>query len=300
MYVGGMSTRDVEALWAETYGQSVLSRRGVSALSEQLSSDCDRWRSRDLSALTVVSLCLDALYLPVRQGTDEKAGVLAAYGIVEDGRTVRLHVALGSRESYEAWLSVLHDMTARGLKEPVLVISDGRPGLRKAVREGFPCARKQRCPVHKMRNILTKLPRSVQAEMKRLIEQVFGAASSQQGLKRGRALIARCQSRFPAAMECLEKDLEEGLTYLKLPKEPHVRIRTTNLLERPFGEGRRRTTVIPPFPPGRAGLKLVYATLLTASKTWRGVRMTSQILREIDRVRAELGARENRHGALAA
>jgi transposase-like protein len=213
---------------------------------------------------------------------------------------VLLHVALGSRESYDAWLSFLHDMTARGLKEPVLVISDGNPGLRKAGREVFPSALKQCCQVHKMRNLLAKLPRLVQAEMKRPLQQVFWADSYQKGLKLGRALIARFRSRFPAALECLEKDLEEGLTYLKLPKEHQVRIRTTNLLERPFGEGRRRTKVITRFPTEKACLKLVYATLLTASKTWRGVRMTSKILREIDRVRAELGVRENRHGALAA
>ncbi|MEW6300714.1 MAG: transposase [Thermodesulfobacteriota bacterium] len=151
-----------------------------------------------------------------------------------------------------------------------------------------------------MRNILAKLPRALQAELKKLLQQGFWADTSPQGLQRGRALIARFGPRFPAARGCLEKDLEEGLTSLKSPKEPPARIRTTNLLERPLGEGRRRTTVIPRFPPERAGLKLAYATLLTASKTWRGVRMTPQLLREIDPVRAELGMRDNPHGALAA
>ena len=73
----------------------------------------------------------------MRQGTDEKEGVMCAYGILENGKKVLLHLALGSRENYEAWLSFLHDMKARGLKEPLLVVSDKHKALRRAVREAF-------------------------------------------------------------------------------------------------------------------------------------------------------------------
>jgi transposase-like protein len=196
----------------------------------------------------VVYLFLDAIYLAVRQGTDEQEGVLCAYGILESGQKVLLHLALGSRESYDAWLSFLHDLTARGLEAPWLVISDGQPGLRKALREVFPRAFHQRCQVHKMRNILAKLPQAARALLKPLIQQVFRAATYEQGLARGRALIARWRARYPAAMAYLEQDLEACLVYLKCPREHHKSIRTTNLLERTFGEGRRRTTVSPRFP----------------------------------------------------
>jgi transposase-like protein len=88
-------------------------------------------------------------------------------------------------------------------------------------------------------------------------------------------------------MACLEQDLEACLVYLKFPKDHHKSIRTTNLLERTFGEGRRRTKVIPRFPTETACLKLVFATLLTAAQRWRGVRMTPRILRELDALRQE-------------
>ena len=90
-------------------------------------------------------------------------------------------------------------------------------------------------------------------------------------------------------MECLEKDLEECLTYLLFPVEHRRRIRTTNLLERTFGESRRRTKVIPRFPGERACLTLIFATLITAAARWRGVQMTPQILRALDALRAEAG-----------
>jgi len=94
-------------------------------------------------------------------------------------------------------------------------------------------AYRQRCQVHKMRASLSKLPRLMQTSMKRLVQQVFLAPSDEVALKRGRALIARFRDRYPAAMECLERDLEEGLTSLRFPAAHHRRIRTTNRLEPP-------------------------------------------------------------------
>ena len=102
--------------------------------------------------------------------------------------------------------------------------------------------------MHKLRHVLAKLPRLMQAKMKGLVQQVFLAPSYTVALKRGRDLIAKFKERYPAAMECLERDLEECATYLRFPEAHHRRIRTTNRLERLNGEGRRRTKVIPRFP----------------------------------------------------
>ncbi len=147
------------------------------------------------------------------------------------------------------------------------------------MRQVFPGGRRQRCQVHKLRNILAKLPRLAATTLKPLIQQVFLAPDHRKGLRRGRALIARFRERYPSAMECLEKDLEECLTYLLFPVEHGKRIRTTNLLERTFGESRRRTKVIPRFPGERSCLALVFAVLMTASAKWRSIRMTPKILR---------------------
>ena len=288
MYVRGLSMRDVEGLFTDTFGQRVLSKSGVSRIAAQLGESFQRWRERDLSGLRVVYLFLDAIYLAARSGTKEQEGVLCAYGMLDDGRKVLLHLALGSRESYDAWLGFLHELTARGLAEPMLAVSDGNPGLKKALREVFPHARRQRCQVHKLRNILAKLPKAMRAEMARLVGPVFHAATYEEGLRRGRALIARFKARYPSAMACLEEDLEACLVHLKFPKEHHVRLRTTNLLERTFGEGRRRMKVIGRFPTEAACLQLLYATLITASHKWRGVPMTPAILRQLDAIRHEL------------
>jgi len=287
MYIRGLSTQDVSALFADTFGGSRLSKSTVSRVTQQLNQDFDTWRRRDLSDLPIVYLFLDGQYHAARQGTDEKEGVLSAYALLEDGRPVLLHLDLGPRESYDAWLSFLQDLVARGLRDPLLVVMDGAPGLVKAIKRVWPRAYRQRCLAHKMRNIMAKLPRLMQAKMKDLVTQVFQAPSHAAALKRGRDLIAKFKDRYPAAMECLERDLEECVIYLRFPEAHHRRIRTTNRLERLNGESRRRTKVIPRFPTERSCLTLLYATLMAASKLWRGIPMTAAMLRQLAQLRAE-------------
>lgn len=207
-----------------------------------------------------------------------------------------LHLDLGPRESYDAWLGFLQDLSARGLADPLLVIFDGAPGLKKAIKRMWPRVWRQRCQVHKMRNILAKLPRLIQAQMKRLVQQVFLAASYDVAIKRGRALIARFRDRYPAAMECLERDLEECVTCLRFPDAHHRRIPTTNRLERLTGEARRRTKVIPRFPTERSCLTLLFATLMTASKQWRGVPMTPAMVRQLQALRSQTDASAAKEG----
>lgn len=209
MYVRGPSTQDVSALYHDTFGASHLSKSTVGRVTQQLNQEFETWRRRDLSDLPVVYLFLDGQYHAARRGTDEKEGVLSAYELLEDGRPVLLHLDLGPRESYDAWLTFLQDLVARGLRDPLLVVMDGAPGLVKAVKRVWPRAYRQRCQVHKMRNILAKLPRLMQAKMKGLVWQVFLAPTYAAAVKRGRDLIAKFKDRYPAAMECLEGDLEE-------------------------------------------------------------------------------------------
>ncbi len=135
-----------------------------------------------------------------------------------------------------------------------------------------------------MENILGKAPKEAAQELQAEIWKSFHATSYEEGLRIGREVIARYKGRFPAAMACLEDDLEACLQSLKLPAEHQKKIRTTNLLERLFEENRRRVKVIPHVFAEKAGMKLVYVTLPATSKKWRGVRMDPFIRKQIDEV----------------
>lgn len=299
MYVRGLSTGDVEKGFQQIFGRRIISKSGVSRITAHLVTEFDQWRRRDLSQLDIIYLFLDGIYLALRQGTEEKEGILCAYGITSTGQKVLLHLDVGERESYPAWLSFLQDLVSRGLRVPLLVIHDGNPGLKRSIREVFPPARRQRCQVHKMRNILAKLPRHAQAEVKTLVWDVFRAATYEEGLAKGQALITQLKPRYPSAMDCLEKDLPECLTYLQFPKLHARAIRTTNLIERSFEEHRRRDKVIGRFPTEQAGLKLMYAVLMRVAQNWHGLKMPAEVCRQIQQLGQEIrGLPANQSGNL--
>lgn len=288
MYVRGLSCADVEKSFQQILGRRIISKSGVSRLTEHLVTEFDQWRRRDLSQLDIIYLFLDGIYLALRQGTAEKEGVLCAYGITSTGKKVLLHLDVGERESYPAWLSFLQELVSRGLQVPLLVIHDGNPGLKRSIREVFPQARRQRCQVHKMRNILAKLPRQAQAEVKSLIWDVFRAASYEEGLAKGQSLLTQLKPRYPSAMDCLEKDLPECLTYLQFPKLHARAIRTTNLLERTFEEQRRRDKVIGRFQTEQSGLKLMYAVLCRVAQSWHGLKMPPEVIQQLKQLCQEI------------
>jgi transposase-like protein len=201
-----------------------------------------------------------------------------------DGKKVLLHLAVGDKESTACWEAFFEDMKARGLNDPLLAVVDGNAGARKALRHKFSRTLVQRCQVHRMRNVLTKLPEVARPLIKKLILKAFTATSYSKGLALGKALIAEHREAFPEAMKCLERDLEECLTVLKFPFAHWRKIRTTNLLERLFGEGKRRTKVIPKFTSESSGMMLLFAVLVDASEGWRGVRMPPHVLHRLEQI----------------
>jgi transposase-like protein len=295
LYVKGLSTRDVEAALTEALEVEGVGRNAVSQVCREIRGQFEAWQNRDLSKEAILYLLCDGIYLKLRTDDPKPVAVLCAYGIRDDGAKVLLHLATGDKESAACWKSFFQDMKGRGLAEPFLAVIDGNSGLRKAVRECFPGAWVQRGQVHKMRNILCKLPQKTRAGIKKLIQKAFTAKSYQEGVEQARGIIAMYQEQFPEAMKCLGADLEECLTALKLPEAHRKRIRTTNLLERLFGEGRRRSKVIPRFTSEASGLSLMFAVLWDASENWRGVRITAetvQHIRSLRQVRADQDTEE--------
>lgn len=293
MYARGLSTRDIEDALKEATGDDmVLSRSSVSRVTETLWEDFEAFAQRDLSGLDVVYLFLDAVYEPLRVQAGFKEGILASWGILSDGSKVLIHLSLGSKESYESWLDHLRDLVRRGLGVPLTVTTDGAPGLIKAVEAIWPEAERIRCWVHKMRNVLDKVPDEVKALLKPYIEAVRDAPDYESGRRLAGEVVARFGRDYPSAMRSFEDDLEASLAHLKLPAVHRKHIRTTNLIERSFGEERRRTKVIPRFRSEKECLKLVFATLWRASERWRRVRFSEHERRQIERYRQERQARK--------
>jgi putative transposase len=287
MYARGLSTRDIEAVFADETGQSLLSRSAVSAVTERLWAEYEAFASRDLAEFEVIYLFVDGIAERLHLGQPREA-VLAAWGILADGKKALLHLAPGSKEDTASCREFFQDLRRRGLPDPLLVVSDGAPGMIRAIEECFPRSVRQRCLAHKMRNLQSKVPEGTWPEFKARAAACYQAASPALARLLHDDIAATFQAAVPAAVACLDDDFEACIAYLKFPLAHRRAIRTTNLLERLFGEERRRTKVIPHAFGERAILKLMYAALIRAAERWHGLRMTEFELRQLKAIRDEL------------
>jgi putative transposase len=266
----------------------------VRRICQQLAEEFTGWSTRSLADVELDYLYLDGTCFRYHPGARAEP-VLVAYGITSTGRPVFLGLAPAASEGHDPWVDFLGDLKARGLPPPVLVVTDGAPGLLSAVEQAFPAALRQRCLVHRLRNLLAKVPTGAQAEVKAAYWQIFddiqppaGQAAAEEARRRAEAFAARHERTYPAAVACLASTLDELTVHLRFPREHWRRIRHTNLLERTFGETRRRTKVIGRLPGERSCLTLVWAVLDRASKGWRGLTHTPAATRLLQDLRREL------------
>jgi putative transposase len=287
MYARGLSVRDIEAAFTDTRGNSLLSKSAVSQITERLWADYQAFAGRDLFEYRVLYLFIDGIAERLHLGQPREA-VLAAWGITDRGEKVLLGLSPGTKEDTASARELLRDLKARGMNDPLLIVSDGAPGLIRAIEEVFPKSLRQRCLAHRMRNLQGKVPDERWREVKAQALATYTAASPMLARLAKEEFVKRFERELPSATGCFLDDFEACIAHLRLPIAHRRVIRTTNLLERLFGEERRRTKVIPHAFGERAVLKLMYAALIRASQTWRRVVISEFELKQIDELRDDL------------
>jgi transposase-like protein len=285
-FVRGLSMRDVESL-CEQAGLGKLSKSTASRICEELRDRFDAFKRRSLYDVHLVALFLDATFISVRP-SGPKEGVLVAWGFTEAGERVLLSVMLGMRESYEDWQALGRDLIARGLAAPMLIVADGAPGLIKAIEQCWPASDRQRCCVHRARNLYAKLPERERERVKRAYWQALDDGINERDAKqRLQALVDELdKGGFTAAAKCLADDLDALVVHLRYPPRHRRRWRSTNLLERSLGEVKRRTKVMGRFPGEDSCLTLVWAVLdLLITHQTNGIHFNQLDRQRLNRVR---------------
>jgi putative transposase len=280
---------------AEALGaQAALSKSTVSRVCEAIKTEFDAWKKRDLSGLVLDYLYDDATFFKMHPNAGGEP-VLCAWGITTEGRKVLVGLTPGAAESYDAWKGFFEDLRARGLATPLLGITDGNAGLIRAYEEVFPGSLRQRCVVHKARNTIAKVPKAAQGEVKAAYWSIFdditaapGDAAVAEAVRRAQAFEKQYRDLYPSAVSCVLNDIDSLTTHLRFPPEHWERVRHTNLLERTFGETRRRSKVIGRLPGERSCLSLVWAVLDRSSKGWRGLEQTPAGIRLLQDLRRQL------------
>jgi transposase-like protein len=199
-----------------------------------------------------------------------------------------LHLACAGSETKDAWSAFFEEMTGRGLRQPLLVVSDGAKGLMAAIEEHLPRSdRQQWWLAHKLRNLVSKLPRDpeLRAPVMQEIKAVYYAPGRETAELLAERLIETYADEYPAVVKCFTDDLEACPVHLSYPLAHRRYIRTTNLLERSFQEEKRRTKVIPHHVKERGATKLVFGVLIRASRRWNRVKMTRLELAQLRNIR---------------
>jgi len=287
MFARGLSVRDIEAAFRDATGASVLSRTAVSQVTERLWQEYEAFASRDLSEFQVAYLFVDGVAERLHAGLPREA-VLCAWGITEDGRKVLLHLAPGTKEDTASCTAFFEDLKRRGLPDPLLVVTDGAPGLIRAVEICFPRALRQRCLVHRLRNLRSKAPERQWPEIAIRARACYEAASPALATLLREDFVQAYGRDLPAVVQCFQDDFEACIAHLCFPLRHRKVIRTTNLLERLFLEERRRTKIIPHAFGERPVLKLMYAAMIRAADRWRGITVGEFEQRQLKAIREEL------------
>ena len=270
MYLAGVSTRRVDdisqLLWGERMPSQTLSDK-LKRVYDQI----DRWRNRPLDSEYPYVFMDGVWHKRSWGGSVENVSVLVAIGVYADGRREVIGVAEGMKEDKAGWEQFIRSMIERGLKGVRLVVGDRCAGLVATVDSMLPKARYQRCMVHFMRNVLSKVPPTHREWASAALKAIFAMESRASALAKAETVASEMETRkLRAAANCLREGIGETTTYLldEYPAEHRRRIRTNNMIERLNREIRRRTRVVGSFPDGRSALMLVCARIryVTASE----------------------------------
>ena len=273
LYLKGISTGDFSEALAELLGEDAkgISAGTISRLKQVWIQERDAWRKRSLSDERYVYIWADGIYFNIR-GDEARQCILVVIGVTEQGDKEFLAIEDGYRESEQSWTEVLMDLQNRGMNPPKLAIGDGALGFWKALRKVFGETRSQRCWVHKMNNILNKMPKGIQAKAKQQLQDIWMAETKQEAGEAFDLFLKTYQTKYPKACDCLEKDREQLLAFYAFPAEHWIHIRTSNPIESTFATVRLRTDKTRGCVSRTTILTMVFKLGLSAQKGWRKLR----------------------------
>jgi len=267
MYVQGVSTRKVKAVTEELCGHE-FSASTISRINQGLDEELEKFARRRLEE-AYPYLILDARYEKVREeGVIRSRAVLVAIGINWEGRRCVLGVEVANRESQSSWKEFLLDLRQRGLRSVELVISDDHVGLRSAIEEVLAEAAWQRCYVHFLRNAMDHLPRKADDDCLTELRWLYDRRNLQEARSDLAAWLTKWSSRYPKLCDWVEANIEQTLTFYRLPQAHHKHLKSTHLLERLNEELKRRTLVVRIFPNTASCLRLIRALAVEIHENW--------------------------------
>lgn len=280
LYLKGLSTNDFQSVLSEYLGEGTmgLSPASIVKLKKIWETEFKEWSKRQITK-KYVYLWADGVNVEIRLGEDRKLCLLVILGVTEGGEKELLAVEGGYRESKDSWLAVLRSLVERGLNVPMLAIGDGALGFWAALREcqGFEKTREQRCWVHKIANVLDKLPKRLQPKAKELLHEMMRAESKADAEKERDQFEKLYQEKYPKAVDCLLKNWKELTAYFDFPGAHWLHLRTTNPIESSFATVKLRTRATRGSGSKQTAEVMTFKLLKECEKKWRKINAPEEI-----------------------
>jgi len=268
-YVHGVSTRKVDDLVAALGLEAGISKSEVSRICKELDKDMEAFRARPLGHVEFPYVFADATYVKGRvNGRVVSRAVVIATGVTATGDREVLGVDVGDSEDGAFWAAFFKGLRARGLSGVQLVISDHHLGLKEAIAAVFVGAAWQRCRVHFMRNVLSKVPKASAEMVAAGVRTIFAQPDAHHVRAQLDEVTRMLTPQFPDVATMLEDAAEDLLAFSSFPQAHWRKIWSTNPLERVNGEIKRRTNVVGIFPNDAAIARLVTAVCVETHDEW--------------------------------
>ena len=267
MYAKGMTTRQISETIEDIYGFEV-SEGMVSDITDRLLPQIEEWQNRPLSEVYPI-VFIDAIHFSVREdGVIRKLAAYVVLGINADGRKEVLTIAIGENESSKYWLSVLNSLKNRGIKDILILCSDGLSGIKEAISAAFPATEQQRCIVHMVRNTLKYVANKDMKEFAKDLKTIYTAADEKTALKRLEEVTEKWKGQYPGAMGRWYDNWEAIATIFKFSKDTRTAFYTTNAIESLNSSYRRLNRQRSVFSSPQALMKSLYLATFEVAKKW--------------------------------
>lgn len=270
LYLRGMSSGHFREALPVLLGKDAagLSPATITRMTNAWSKDYEQFKRRSLKDTDFVYIWVDGVHFKIRL-EDEKLCALVVIGVRPDGQKELIAIEDGYRESTENWASLLRDLKRRGMKAPVLAVGDGALGFWNALGNVWPETEEQRCWVHRIRNVLDKLPKRLQEKAKQALHEIMEAPTKEDAEEQIERFKREYEAKYPKAVESLKRDQDKLLTYFGYPAEHWRHLRTTNVVESPFATVRLRTRVTKGAGSRKKGMLMAFKLLDMAQQRWR-------------------------------
>ncbi len=271
LWLEGLSQRDFEPALRALLGEDApLSASTIARVNMQFRSEFDAWRSRRLEHEHYVYVWADGVHLGAGPA-DERRVILVVIGADAQGEKHLVALDEAMSESEISWRKILRDLKDRGLRAPWLAVADGANGFWSALSAEYPQARQQRCWVHKIRNILDKVPERLKSDVHRKLRAICHSTTRAEATSKIEALAVSLSNDYPKAAACVRDDIDRMLAYFAFPQASWKSLRTTNPIESVFSSVRLRTNVAKRLRSGASALYLVFKLIERLSTTWRRI-----------------------------